>query len=267
VITNRLILPNSIASNAWVRWCLIGVEVAAVFGLGRLAAWWWVAVLIVIGVELRAVRLDKTMRQATIKQLIERVPGIIMGVGMVVIITLVPRYATQVGAGVLYAVWLIFRERTQVDAGTKFFDLLIIQAVMFEAIFLAAAIWQLPGDKTLPAWLIVLLVWTGSYISVYSGLQQRGERLAGVMAATWGVVAAEIAWVLQLWLITYTLRGGYILVPQPALILTALAYVFGSVLASSRQGNLSRGRLAEYLIIALVLVMIVVVGTSWRGNA
>jgi len=70
----------------------------------------------------------------------------------------------------------------------------------------------------------------------------------------------------MLWLITYTMRGGYVLVPQPALILTALSYVFGSVLASSRQGNLSRARLAEYMLIALVLVVIVVIGTSWRGN-
>jgi hypothetical protein len=80
------------------------------------------------------------------------------------------------------------------------------------------------------------------------------------------LVAAEVAWVLQLWLFTYTTAGGYILVPQPALILTALAYCFGSVYWSQRQGTLSKGRLTEYLLIGLVLIVIVAVGTSWRGS-
>ena len=131
---------------------------------------------------------------------------------------------------------------------------------MFEAIFLMAAIWQIPSP------IILIMVWTGAYLTVYATLIQRGDRSASVIAATWGVIATEISWVLLMWLITYTMHGGYVLVPQPALILTALAYIFGSILASSRQGNLSRARLSEYSVIGFVLVMIVVLGTSWRGN-
>jgi hypothetical protein len=160
----------------------------------------------------------------------------------------------------LYGAWLVWRELNPEAFSKSFVHLLLEQAVIFEAIFLMAAIWQTP------AWLTLIFVWMAAYLGVYATLTRRGDRSAGVMAATWGVVAVEVAWILLLWLITYTLSGGYVLVPQPALVLTALAYVMGSILASSRQGNLSRGRLAEYLMIAGVLVVIVVAGTSWRGN-
>jgi hypothetical protein len=68
------------------------------------------------------------------------------------------------------------------------------------------------------------------------------------------------------WLFTYTTAGGYLLVPQPALVLTALAYVFGSIYVAQREGKLSRGRLTEYLLIGLILIAIVAIGTSWRGS-
>jgi len=137
--------------------------------------------------------------------------------------------------------------------------LLVVQAVVFEAVFLMAAVWRSPDV------LVLALAWIGAYVSVYAVLSARGERAAGVMAATWAVITTEVGRVLLWWLFTYTMTGGYILVPQPALILTALAYCFGGIYLSQREGSLSRGRLAEYLLIGLILVGIVIVGTSWHG--
>jgi hypothetical protein len=143
-----------------------------------------------------------------------------------------------------------------------FITLLVVQVVMFEAIFLMAAVWR----STPSGW---CCFWCGMGRRICRctrRLARRGDRTAGVMAATWGVIAVEVAWVLLLWLFVYTIGGGYILVPQPALILTAMAYCFGSIYVSQREGTLSRGRLGEYLVIGLVLIGIVVVGTSWRGS-
>jgi len=193
-------------------------------------------------------------------------PGLVMGLSVTLVVAMVPRYATQVVVALLYAGWLVWRESDPDGASNNLAQLLIVQAVMFEAIFLVAAVWHNSDGTSIPAWITLALVWTGAYFTVYGVLTRRGDKSAGVMAATWGVVATEVAWVLMLWLITYTMTGGFILVPQPALILTALAYIFGSILVSSRHGSLSRGRLGEYMVIALILVMIVVVGTSWRGN-
>lgn len=241
------------------------IEVLSVYRFGQLAGWWLVAVAVVVLVELRGLRraADKTARM---KLLWDRTPGIIMGISVALIIATAPRLATQVVVALLYGGWLVWRELRPAEDSLSLVQLLLVQAVAFEAIFLVAAIWQTPDGQSLPAWIILVAVWLTAYFGVYATFTRRGDRSAGVLAATWGVVAAEIAWVLMLWLITYTLHGGYVLVPQPALILTALAYVFGSVLAASRQGSLSRVRLGEYMVIALVLVVIVVAGTSWHGN-
>jgi len=245
----------------------IVLETAVVFGLGRQINWWWLAVLLVVGIELREFRPGGRVKEGErTAALWDRLPGLIMGVSVTLIIALVLREATQAVVAAAYGVWLLWRDRVPAQVSTSLVQLLIVQGVMFEAIFLMAAVWQTPDGKNIPQWIILGLVWAGAYVSVYGALKRRGDRSAGVMAATWGVIATEVAWILQLWLITYTMRGGYVLVPQPALILTALSYVFGSILASSRQGNLSRARLGEYMVIALILVVIVVIGTSWRGN-
>ncbi len=237
------------------------LEFLAVYELAWRGSWWVAAAGFIAAMELRFLlpgspALSEGRATAVWKSL----PGLMMGLSVVVIVATVPRYATQVAVAVFYGAWLIWRERQPVKAPIRLVQLLLVQAVMFEAIFLVAAIWHLPSLA------VVVLVWAGAYAGVYGALSIRKDSSAGVMAATWGVIAAEVAWVLQLWLITYTMKGGYVLVPQPALILTALAYIFGSILASSRQGSLSRRRLGEYMVIALVLVAIVVVGTSWHGD-
>ena len=240
---------------------MAAAEVAVAYRLGQQAGWWGLAVVIIAAMELRSLWWSRRPADlGRVAVLWGRLPGVILGVSATLIIATVPRQATQVVVALLYALWLAWRERESMAAPVTLVQLLLVQAVMFEAIFLMAAIWQLPTVAAL------VLVWAGAYFSVYAALTRRQDPAAGVMAATWGVIAAEVSWILLIWLITYTMHGGYVLVPQPALILTGLAYVFGSILVSSRQGNLSRARLGEYLVIALVLVMIVVVGTSWRGN-
>jgi hypothetical protein len=261
VITKHLAPLVKLPPRAWTAYGLGLLEIVSVFEFGRQTGLWWLACVIVGLVELRPLVRNLDMRTQRTKDLIwERLPGLFMGLSAVLITALVPRQVTQVSVALLYGMWLLWRERSKDEMSKSLVQLLLVQGVVFEAIFLMAAIWQVP------TWFILGLVWGAAYTGVYGVLRQRSDRSAGVMAATWGVIATEVSWVLMLWLITYTMRGGYILVPQPALILTALTYVFGSILSSSRQGNLSRARLAEYMVIGLVLVVIVVSGTSWRGN-
>jgi hypothetical protein len=231
------------------------------FELGSRSGWWWLGALVIMAIELRGWWGRPLVSKAK-AEIWERLPGLVMAVSITLIIALMLREVSQAVVALLYAGWLVWRDREPHQVSTSLPALLVVQGVMFEAIFLMAA----TPTWGLPVWLTLVLVWGGSYAGVYGTLKLRGDRSAGVMAATWGVIATEVAWVLSLWLITYTQQGGYVLVPQPALILTALTYVFGSILASSRQGTLSRARLAEYMIIAIVLIAIVLLGTSWHGN-
>jgi hypothetical protein len=248
VILRRLVHPNKLVSVALA----VGVFFFAQRGL------WPVAVMLVLAVELWGARGEAG--EDWNKMLAGRVPMVLAGMGTALVIAVAPRLVTQVVVAGLYTVWRWWVSGEPSARKQSLPNLLVVQAVVFEALFLMAAEWQTPE------WLVLLLVWTCSYLSVYSVLVRRGERAAAVMAATWALVAAEISWVLLRWLFVYTVNGGYLLVPQPALVLTALAYCFGSIYASQREGKLSRARLTEYLLIGLILIAIVITGTPWKGT-
>ncbi len=253
VLRSRLPWPHAAGIATTV------VLAAVVLALGQHGGWWPAAVLVVVATELWLVR---PVAGASLvergRALLGRTAPLAIGLSTVMIVAASPRLVSQVGVAVLYAAWRLWWElRPAMRQGLA--GLLIVQAAVFEAVFLMAAIWRSPE------WLVLALAWLGAYVSVYAVLSSRGERAAGVMAATWAVVVVEVGGVLLWWLFTYTMTGGYVFVPQPALVLTALGYCFGSIYASQREGNLSRGRLAEYLVIGLILIAIVIMGTSWHG--
>jgi hypothetical protein len=246
------------------RYALGGLLVSAllaggVFYLARLNEWWPVAVMLVLAVELWALRASGSR----VKMLLERAPAILVGAATALIIAVSIRQATQIAFAVLYAVWR-WQSVQRPDLTRSLPNLLFMQALLLQGLFLVAAEWR--GEQGVPEWVVLLLIWLGSYLAVYATLSSRQERAAGVMAATWALVAAEISWVLLRWLHVYTLTGGYLLVPLPVLILTGIGYCYGSIYQSQRQGKLSRARLAEYIFIGLILIAIVVFGTPWRGN-
>ncbi len=135
-----------------------------------------------------------------------------------------------------------------------------MQAVAFEALFLMAAVWHTPRP------VLLALIWITVYATTYQLLAGRQERAAGLLAAAWALAATEAAWVFLTWLVSYIAPGQYIIVPQPTLVLTALAYCFGNIYAAQRRGLLNRSRLTEYLLIGLILIWIVIAGTPWRGT-
>jgi hypothetical protein len=238
-------------------------EAAVILYLAQRQGLWPLAGLAVIAVELWGLQPGGGVSAARRSgEFWARVPAVLMGLAAILIIAVSPRLATQAGVAVLFAVWRLWQRTLKPDEQTSLANLLLVQATMFEALFLAAGVWR----HGMPEWLVVGLVWCGAYLSVYSTLTRRGERADGVMAATWALVAAEVSWVLLLWLFMYTVPGGYLIVPQPAVVLTGLAYCFGSIYVSQRQGSLSRGRLTEYLLIGLILIAIVITGTPWRGT-
>jgi hypothetical protein len=233
-------------------------QAAVVLFLARLHSLWPLAIVVVAVIELWPLRPGATPAAGRRDVLLERVIGLVAGFSAVLIIALVPRLVSQVVVALLYAVWQSWWAARGRPAGM--INLLIVTAAAAEAVFLMAAIWR-PDD-----WLTLVLVWCLAWAPVYATMSLRGERAAGIMAATWALVSVQVSWVLLLWLFTYTTAGGYLLVPQPALVLSALAYCFGSIYVAQREGKLSRGRLTEYLLIGLILIAIVAIGTSWRGS-
>ena len=264
MITNRLAAVRSrTATDSWVGRVLTSTLLAAVvLVLAQHSGLWLLAVVVVVLAELWPLRAVARSDWGRVWQ--DQASQVLMGAGIAMVIATSPRFVTQAVATVLYVAWRTWWMGESRSQNSKFDlpNLLVVLAVLYEALFLMAAV---PAFR-MPFWLVLGLVWIASYAAVQAVLARRGERMAQVMAATWALLCAEISWVLLIWLSTYTLTGGYLLVPQPALVLTALAYCFGSIYVSQRAGKLSRGRLTEYLLIGLILIAVVITGTSWKGG-
>jgi hypothetical protein len=213
--------------------------------------WWWLAMAVVSSIELLAVRGQRhPLRQFIIP--------VIMGTCVVLVMTLIPRLASQIGLALAYTLWRWWWATGEAGRASLP-NLLGLQAMISLAVFLMAVIWGIP------AWVLVALLWFLTYSTVLVVLTARREPGAQLLAAAWALIASELAWVLQFWLFTYTAQGGYVMIPQGVLVITALGYCFGSIYISARSGSLSRSRLFEYLAIGLVVIIMVVSGTSWKG--
>jgi hypothetical protein len=215
----------------------------------------WVAVCVVVVAALWPER-----HQLSWAAVGRRLLPLVIGASFALLIALSPKAITQMAATACYGLWLAWRSARPVAEPVAFGELLAIQALALEALFLMAAIWHTPRP------VVMALVWGVLFATSYQALAARGDRAAKTLAAAWAMVAMQVSWVLLTWLFSYITLGSYLIVPQPALVLTALAYCFGSIYVAQRRGQLGRARFAEYLLITFVLIWIVLAGTNWRGT-
>jgi hypothetical protein len=218
--------------------------------------YWWLALILVGAAELIVGRSKGSLKD----RLIERFPALMMAASIALSISLLPKAASQLALAAAYVAWRFFFGGTARSGDAGLVGLFLVQIAFFEAIFLAAAISGLSAAVTL------IVVWFGCFGLANVMLRLRGERNAVLMASVWALVAAECSWVFTTWLVSYVTVGGYVIVPQPTLVLSALAYCFGGIYMAQRQNKLSRTRLSEYMFIVLIILAIVIAGTKWRGS-
>jgi len=229
-----------------------------------LAAFVWLTsvhnlvVIALIGVVL--VELPVYRRRPTRAELLAIVPEMAAGLSAALLIALYPRALTQISLALLYAGWRFWLVKVKNGSSAQIVAAFVNQLLLFESLFLMAAIWH-PNN-----FIVLVLIWATSFTLVYQLLESRQDRSAGVLAAAWALVVTEAAWVFLAWLVSYVIAGGYVVVPQPTIVLGGLAYCAGSIYLAQRQNRLSRARLSEYLAITLVLIVIVITGTAWRGS-
>lgn len=191
------------------------------------------------------------------------------GVSWAVIVHLVvannPAVADGVGSFVVlalvYGLWLVWLTARKVGPKTGLIVASVNQFLALQAIFLAAAFWGIPDI------LLLALAWTSAYLVADQLLIEFQDRSRRALATAWALVVAECTWIFSIWLVNYVvvwLEPAYLIVPQPAIVLTALGYCFGGIYVSHREGKLSRGRLIEYLLIGLALLLVVIAGTEWN---
>jgi hypothetical protein len=166
---------------------------------------------------------------------------------------------SQLILSVLLAAWIAWWHYFARGPKSAYIALGLSQFSATSAIFLAAAFWHWP------AVVVLITMWVSSYVIALWYMSLRGESAAHLLAATWALIVAEASWVFNIWLVNYVLGGGYVIVPQAAVVILGLGYCYLSIYLAHVQKTLSRRRLVEYIVIIGILLAIVVAGTRWNG--
>jgi hypothetical protein len=233
---------------------------AGVVTLLARATWPWLAILVI------ALREVSKRRQASDWSLgsLARSSGQWLGtLSFAILIALAPRAVTAYAMGLTLALWLMWLEhdKQQPDSSTNFLMKVgLVQFVGVSAVFVAAAVWRWPIPVVMAA------VWMVSFVAANYFLADRSEPARPILAAAWGLVSSQLAWLFSVWMVNYVLLGGHLILPQAAVVLTALGYCFGSIYMAHREGRLSRARLLEYILIGLVILAVVIAGTEWNAS-
>lgn len=176
----------------------------------------------------------------------------------VVLVALSPQLITQLVTVVVFVCWRLAAHLGVLKkyAGIK---ALAMQFASLCALFSAAQVWRWPAA------VVMVFAWGSAWLVARGFLLSTSDKQATLLAGVWGLVVAELAWIMSWWMIAYLSPGAYLIVPQAALLVTGLAYVLGGIYRLHRTSQLSRNRLFEYLIVAGVLLLIILAGTHWNG--
>lgn len=177
----------------------------------------------------------------------------------VVFIGLQANHITQVVLALVYGVWRWWLIHYQHDEKHALGVAGVTALASLSAIYLAAAVWHLSG------FIIVALTWAACWLVGMRMLEGTEDRAKPVLVSAWSLIAAECAWLFSLWLVTYIILNGLLLLPQAAVVITALGYCLSGIYLSHKRSQLSRARLVEYLLVGLVLLVVVIAGTKWSS--
>lgn len=190
-----------------------------------------------------------------------RAGWLITGISLCLLIALTANLAVQIGLAVLIAAWRLFLyPPAGTDQRLAIIACAIAQALAVTAIFTAEAFWHWPGI------VVLVLIWLVSYAIARNVMIAVNEKNYTVLAAGWALIACEVSWVLTLWMVSYIMPGGVLIIPQATILIMSMAYCYGSIYLAHRAGRLSRARLAEYAIIGIGLLLVVISGTKWNGS-
>jgi hypothetical protein len=165
-------------------------------------------------------------------------------------------FAVQVIITILYIVWLLFikprskRSFIAVQAGTATF-------MGVTALMMVSFGW--------PASLVIVLMWVIGYSAARHVLGSYEEAHISFYSLVWGLVFAELGWLLYHWSFAYALPGGGdIKLPQGALIALAVSFIAERAYASyEKHGSVHSNDmiLPSLLSVSVILILLVFFNT------
>lgn len=183
-------------------------------------------------------------------------PDLIVGLSFVV-------FMSQANSGfamalwiILYIVWLLYlkpkNDPTFVGA----------QAMVSQLMGLTALFWL---SDSIPEVLVVLGAWFIALVSAQHFLNGYDEPLAKVISTIWALFVAQLAWLMNRWLIVYPITEN-IIIPQITVITALLSYVLATLYHLSQSGKLNKKLSRRYIGLGIIALMLIIAFSSWTNE-
>ncbi len=157
---------------------------------------------------------------------------------------------------VLYTIWLVFLKPRSSEIAAE------IQSLV--AVFIGSIAITMLFASSDSIFMVASCFLIGFAASRHL-LVQTDNNEFGLLTYACGLVAAEIAWMCNSWLIVYTFGDTGIIVPQLSIILTLFAFISGRVYKSSikHEGKIRASEIVTPLIFCIMIVIMLVI---WFSN-
>lgn len=165
-------------------------------------------------------------------------------------------FVLQVVISALYGVWLLaIKPRSSVRGVTL--QAGIAQFAALTVLFHFSAVWSEP--------FIVITSWIIGYFAARHVVSNFEEPNVELWSALWGLVTAQISWLLFHWTVAYNL-GLPVLVPQAALIMLVLGFAGARLYGLQQAERLNSMAIRGTALFASILVVIILLFSPWDAT-
>ncbi len=180
-------------------------------------------------------------------------PDLIVGLSFVVFMAQAQSAVATTLWVILYTGWLLFL-KPKTDPAYVGAQAMISQFMGLTALFWAA--------DNLPEVSIVLGAWFIASVSAQHYLNGYDEPLTKVMSIIWALFVAQLAWLLNRWLVVYPLTENLV-IPQIAVVTAVLGYVAATIYHLTQSKKLNKKLMRRYLALGVVALAVVILISNW----
>ncbi len=135
-----------------------------------------------------------------------------------------------------------------------------IQSGVAQFIGMTALMWL---SDNLNEAVLVLLAWFIASTAARHFLASYEEPLIRVISFMWGLLVAQMAFIMNRWLNIYAISQD-IIFPQLAVIISAISYVLGVLYYLEKSQKLRRVHVRSYILAGCVILIFVIVSSGWN---
>lgn len=179
---------------------------------------------------------------------------IIVGLSTVALIYLAQgSFGLQIALTILYELWLLVLKPRSGAHG------ILLQAGVAQLVGLIALF---NFSVLLPEVMIIASCWLIGYVAARHVVSNYEEPFVELIAVTWGLFLAELAWVTYRWTNIYNL-GLPVRIPQIALIMLVIGFCAARMYHLTRHERLSKRMLRGTTLFGAVLIAVILLFSSW----